>query len=559
MVVGGNPHYFCAGMSMGKKLHILILEDVAADAELMERELRKGGVDFTARRVDSREGFAQGLDLFSPDLILADFKLPAFDGLAALEMAMVTRPLTPFIFVSGAIGEESAIDILKRGGTDFVRKDNLPRLIPSLQRALREAEERQERRRIEEALAESEQRYRSLFEESKDMIAMVTPEGRLLDINPAGMELFGYVSKEDALSMNVSSEIYADASCRKKLQETIAAEGFAKDFEAVMRKKNGELLDVLITAVPVRGENGGIRAHRAIIRDVTEKKRLEEQLIHAQKMEAVGLLAGGVAHDFNNILTAIIGYAEIMKMRLEKDSPLAGSLDHILAASDRAAALTASLLAFNREQVINLHQVDMNEVVQIMEKLLSGITGEEIEIKAYLEAKEPTVMADSGQMLQVLMDITANARDAMPDGGVLTIRTDIVAAGEGRPCLPEESASNGCVRVSIADTGAGMDSETLGRVFEPFFTTKEFGKGRGLGLSIAYGIIKQHRGWLNIQSEPGSGTVVEIYLPLAAPGAASGASSSAHSDLNDGGHAQKTGFPPGVAEKGEKGACDGCK
>jgi len=250
------------------------------------------------------------------------------------------------------------------------------------------------------------------------------------------------------------------------------------------------------------------------MKDITERKRLEQQLIHAQKMEAVGQLAGGIAHDFNNILTAIIGFGTLLKMEIDKNHPSHSYATQILTSAERAANLTQALLAFSRKQVISPKPVDINEIIRGVKSILSRIIGEDIELSTKLIDKDLIIMADSGQIEQVLMNLATNARDAMPNGGSLTITTDLAnfdyefikSYGYGAPGL--------YAFISFQDTGKGMNKETEERIFEPFFTTKEVGKGTGLGLSMVYGIIQQHDGYINVYSEPDRGTTFEIFLPL---------------------------------------------
>jgi len=247
--------------------------------------------------------------------------------------------------------------------------------------------------------------------------------------------------------------------------------------------------------------------------------RLEEQLRQAQKMESVGLLAGGVAHDFNNVLTAIIGYGNLLQMKLAKTDPLRSYAENIMTTAQRAAQLTQSLLAFSRKQVINPVPIELNGIILRVEKLLKRLIREDIELITRLAADDTTVMADSVQVEQVLMNLVTNARDAMPGGGTLTISTAIEELDENLVAVHGYGKPGTYVRLSITDTGAGMDERTRERIFEPFFTTKEMGKGTGLGLATVYGLIKQHKGFIDVESQPGRGTSFHIYFPTLTRGA----------------------------------------
>ena len=251
----------------------------------------------------------------------------------------------------------------------------------------------------------------------------------------------------------------------------------------------------------------------SILRDITEKKQLEAQLLHAQKMEAVGLLAGGIAHDFNNILTAIMGYGNLALMQQQADSQAGHYIEQILASTDRAAYLTQSLLAFSRKQIINPKSVRLSEILARMEKMLSRIIGEDVDLKVFTAPHESAVWADSVQMEQIAMNLATNARDAMPHGGLLMIEIEPVELTEEYVRTHAFAKPGRYMMLSVTDTGQGMDSSTKGKVFEPFFTTKEVGKGTGLGLSMVYGIVKQHNGYINVYSESGRGTTFKIYLP----------------------------------------------
>lgn len=274
-----------------------------------------------------------------------------------------------------------------------------------------------------------------------------------------------------------------------------------------------------VTTVPEFDRDGNVHRFLEIVEDITKRRRaeaertvLEEQLRHSQKMEAVGQLAGGVAHEFNNRLTAITNCAYILKMKLQEGNPLRGYAEQILASSDKASNLTQSLLALSRRQVIDPKPLDLNEIVKGVERLLSRVIGADVDLVTSLCERELTVMADVGQIEQVLLNLVTNARDAMPEGGRLALRTSVIQF--------EEAAAPGLktglyALLSVSDSGVGMDDETMDKIFEPFFTTKGVGKGTGLGLSIAYGIVKQHKGHLGVESEPERGATFSVYLPLA--------------------------------------------
>jgi two-component system NtrC family sensor kinase len=283
--------------------------------------------------------------------------------------------------------------------------------------------------------------------------------------------------------------------------------------ELCNRKKTGELFWEAVSLTPIKNKDGSITHLLAIKEDITERKKLEDQLRQAQKMEAVGQLAGGIAHDFNNILSAIIGYGHLLRDKMGSGDPLRMNVDQILESAEKATEVSHSLLAFSRKQLINSRPVKVNDLISKFEKLICRIIGEDIELKTVLADKGPVVMADLGQMEQVLMNLANNARDAMPQGGSLTISTDLIEMDDAFVEAHGYGRNGSYALISVSDTGVGMNSETRTKIFEPLFTTKEPGKGTGLGLAMVYGIIKQHDGFIDVYSEPGKGTHFKIYLP----------------------------------------------
>ncbi|MEI6613278.1 MAG: PAS domain S-box protein [Chrysiogenales bacterium] len=369
-----------------------------------------------------------------------------------------------------------------------------------------------ERKLGEEKLLESERRYRTLFESAGDAIFLLY-RNQISDCNSRTLEMFG-CPREQIVGMPISrfhpprQPDNSDSLSKGKEKNAAALGGDSQFFEWRHIRFDGTHFDAEVNLNKIELAAGPHLL--AIVRDITERKMLEEQLRQAQKMEAVGILAGGVAHDFNNILSTIVGYASLLQMQAGLDKKLKEYLERILASTERAASLTHSLLAFSRKQAIELQPVDINDSIFGFHKILARLIGEDVDCKLNLASTNLVVDADIRQIEQVLMNLATNARDAMPHGGKMTIstRSEVLTDGVG------EIPRGAYAVISVSDTGTGMESEIQSHLFEPFFTTKEVGKGTGLGLAIVYGIVKNHQGFIRMESESAQGTAFHIYLPL---------------------------------------------
>ncbi|MDZ4853996.1 MAG: response regulator [Nitrospirota bacterium] len=379
---------------MNTPLHLLHLEDDPLDAELISLTLVEGNISCRSQLVDTRQAFVAALKEGRKDLILADYSIPGFDGMTALTLARQYCPDVPFLFVSGTIGEELAIDAMHQGATDYVLKQRLGRLVPSVQRALRELNERAERKRAEEAL-----------------------------------------------------------------------------------------------------------------------RQTEKQLRQSQKMEAVGRLAGGIAHDFNNLLTVIMGYSEVLSAELGPQHPLHEAVRETRKAGERAATLVRQLLAFSRKQPLDQKVLCINDAVTSLVSLLRRLIGENIQLVCTLDPANGRLCGDQSQLEQILVNLVINARDAMPNGGTLTIETARVELTRSPVYQVIPLRPGPYVRLAVSDTGCGMDHKTQSHIFEPFFTTKGEEKGSGLGLSTVFGIVTQCGGAIDVTSRVGRGTRFDLYFP----------------------------------------------
>jgi two-component system, cell cycle sensor histidine kinase and response regulator CckA len=371
-----------------------------------------------------------------------------------------------------------------------------------------------EQKKAAEAVRLGELRYRELFENVPIGLYRSMPDGRLVDANPAMVEMFGYANRESLLATPAPT-LYDDPADRLRWSAEMTRTGSVIDFDVRLRRADGTVIWARDTTHAKRDADGNVLLYEGVITDITDRVLLEAQLRQALKMEAVGQLAGGVAHDFNNLLTVIMSYGSLLLDRLEPDDPNREDVQEIAGAADRAARLTRQLLAFSRKQVMQPQVLDINVVIHDLEKMLRRLIGENIEFVTELRATNATIVVDPGNLEQVLMNLVVNARDAMPQGGRLTISTN--NATESGSATPGSRDARSVV-LEVSDTGMGMTEDTQRRVFDPFFTTKEQGRGTGLGLSTVYGIVKQSSGEIRVRSRLDHGTTFSVFFPkLASP------------------------------------------
>jgi PAS domain S-box-containing protein len=506
---------------MSVPLHILFVEDRAEDIELESAALEEAGYSCTWDQVETLDRYLACLKEPTYDLIITDYSLPTFDGLTAVNLFHQFVLDIPLIIVSGTMGEERAIEALKAGATDYVLKTRLSRLAPVVRRALQEKEAQRHRHKAEAAQREAEMRYRDLFENANDIIYTHDLRGNFSSINKMGERVTGY-DREEILGTNIARLVapgYA-ALASENISRKLAGDMDSATYEIEIICKDGKSLPLEVSTRLIYEGNDPVGV-QGIARDISDRRRaesehqqLEEQLLQAQKMESIGRLAGGIAHDFNNLLTAIIGYGQLLLNRFGSDDSMRRETEEIIKAGQRAAGLTGQLLAFSRRQRLERKTININDTVGGLLKMLRRIIGEDIDIVVQAGQDLAPVFADPGQVEQVLLNLAVNARDAMPDGGQMIISTDGMKIDE-EFCRENVWARQGdYLRIAVQDTGEGMDEETLQRIFEPFFTTKEVGKGTGLGLAVAYGVVQQHEGLIHVRSRKGQGTTFEIYLPV---------------------------------------------
>ena len=501
---------------MGEKIQVLIVEDHPDDAELMVRELRRAGFTPEWVRVETESAYLSALEQ-NPDVILSDSSLPEFDGLAALDLLRERGLDIPFVLVSGRVGEDLAVDAMKRGAYEYLLKDRLARLGEAVRRAIERQRMRRESAWAVEAMRQNEERYRLISETTSDYAysLSVDPDGsvtcewitepftRITGLSVAEVNSIGWERLYHTEDLPISERHH---------QTLLSNQSDSMEIRIVTKNQQACWVRVFGRPIWDEAQCRVVRIYGAA-QDITAEKQLEHQLFQSQKMEAVGRLAGGVAHDFNNLLTVIAGYGQILKDQSTADAPGADYLNEIIQAADRAAQLTRQLLAFSRRQVLQLKTVDLNSIVADIEKMLRRLIGEDVEVSCRLDPGLHGVRVDPGQMEQVLLNLAINARDAMPSGGLLTIETANVDLDDAYARLHGSVQAGPHVMLGVSDTGTGMDKATQARIFDPFFTTKEIGKGTGLGLATVYGIVKQSGGNVWVYSEPGAGSTFKVYLP----------------------------------------------
>ena len=663
---------------MGTPLRVLLVEDSDDDARLLVRQLGSAGYDVTHRRVDTPDAMQEALERNVWDVVISDYSMPQFSGTAALALMQERGLDLPFIFVSGTIGEDVAVAAMRAGASDYVLKDKLKRLVPAIERELRDAEVRRERqraqevvlertriavlssdlgvaltgvaalratlvrctsalvrhldvigaciwtfsesaqalelqagsglspalsaayatvslddpmignivrqrravhlpsvadlaipdaawvernristfagcpllvgnrtvgvlgvfsrrplpsfvvesltaiadqlavgierRRAEEELRQSEELFSRVFRSSPVGIVITTlDEGRFLDANDAFLTLLGRTREEMQGRTTIELGVWRDAAERTRIVEALGTHGTVRDLDLEFRTARGAIRHVLASIERI--ELSGRPCLLMLAYDISDRMRLEDQLRQAQKMEAIGRLAGGLAHDFNNLLGVVIGYCDLLFRKLPADLPERAEIHEIRSAAEGASGLTRQLLAFSRRQVLEPRVLDLNDVVRRAERMLKPLLGDDVTLVIQLGSDIPLVLADAGQIDQVLMNLAVNSRDAMPRGGRITIETGASRFDETTvPALPGASPGP-FATLAVTDTGSGMDAETIAHIFEPFFTTKEVGKGTGLGLATVYGIVQQSSGFIAVSSTLGAGTTFRIHLP----------------------------------------------
>lgn len=495
---------------MNATLRVLHLEDSRRDAELIRSTLEAEGLDCQVVHVKNQKEFETAITPDRFDVILSDYTLPHYNGFSALDFARRKAPAVPFILLSGTLGEELAVESLKTGATDYVLKQRLARLVPAIRRAVIEAEERAKRQQAEEQVREQA----ALLDKARDAIHVRDLEDRIGYWNQGAQRLYGWTAAEaigknanELLSNEISSQL---SEARERVIERGEWLGelrlITKDAKTVVVESRWTL---------VRDSEGKPKAKLVIDTDITEKKALEAQFLRAQRMESIGALAGGIAHDLNNVLAPILMVVDLLQDELATTKSR-NMLEMVKASAQRGSEMVKQILSFARGVGGEHTMLQVNHLVTEMGKLARDTFPRSIRIQVKTGKDLYLINGDATQLHQVLMNLCVNARDGMPDGGSLLIEANKIILEKKPIPMQERFASGPYVVLTVSDTGQGIPPHLLDKIFEPFFTTKEVGKGTGLGLSTVLGIVKTHNGFCEVSSEVGKGTTFRIYLPATA-------------------------------------------
>ncbi len=503
---------------MSKSLRILQIEDSESDADLILRLLMQAGFEVFSHRVEDAEGLRHALEDPSWDVIIADYHLPGFDAPAALRILQECGQDIPCIVVSGMMGEETAVEMMKSGAHDYLTKNNLTRLAPAVERELAEAAARQESKQAQEELRGSEERLALAVEATRIGTFDFYPQTGKLIWSKFARQHFGLPPEAEVTYDTFLRALHPSDRDRvtQTLQHALRYENggdYTEDYRTIGIEDGQERWLSSRGRVFFDEENQPVR-FVGVILNITERKRLEQQLLQSQKLESVGRLAGSIAHDFNNLLTIINGYAHLVLGEMGPQDTMRDPMEELSKAAMQAAALTRQLVSFSRRQVAEPKTIVANEFVKDYENMLGRLLGENIHLVLSLDPHAGAFRADPGQMGQVLMNLAVNAKDAMPDGGKLVIETSSMVVDEHFARSHLYVSPGHYVVMAVTDTGTGMSAEVKSHLFEPFYTTKEQGKGTGLGLSTVYGIVvNQSSGSIWVSSEPGQGTTFKLFFP----------------------------------------------
>jgi two-component system, cell cycle sensor histidine kinase and response regulator CckA len=495
--------------TMKEKIKVLHLEDTPSDAALVQRMLAAGGLPCEFAVVDDEAAFQSALAGGRFDIILSDQNLPDYDGFQALQLVREKYPHIPFIFVTGSMGEEGAIETIKAGASDYLLKDRLSRLSTAVERAIHESRQAEKIRQTEEKNREQA----ALIDTAQDAIVVKDLEDRILFWNKSAERVYGWAASE-IVGSKVAVVLAKDLAKHEEAQERLLEEGnWTGELAKVNRLGNDLIVESRWTLV--RDAKGQPKSILVIDTDITAKKSVEAQFLHVQRLQSIGVMASGIAHDLNNCLAPIL-----MGVALLRDLDLDPSLKNILTAMEasaaRGAGVVKQVLTFARGTPGGRVALQPNDLIQEMVKIIRETFPRSIQIKAECAPNLWSIESDATQFHQVLLNLCVNARDAMPDGGTLTLTSSNVNLTDPSSLAGLSGPPGPYVRIDVKDTGAGIPPDIQQKIFQPFFTTKEVGKGTGLGLSTVVSILANHHGLLGLQSLPNNGTTFSLYFPATA-------------------------------------------
>ena len=500
---------------MRNPIRILHLEDNPRDAEVIQDKLAADGLACTIVRVDEQESFKAALAGDSFDLILCDYNLSSHDGLSALKVVREKRPATPVLVVSGTLSEEEAVNCLHQGATDYLLKQRIERLPSAVRRALQEAEEHRKRLQFEAELRESEERFRELAEHSGEVFwfCALNPH-RTLYISPAVEKVWGVPAAQFYQDAHAwLTTIHPDDQASVHAAWEAVAQGQTSRFEQEYRvvRPDGSICWVLDSRTPTRNKAGRVYRLSGTARDITERKEAEQRTLRAQRIESIGTLASGIAHDLNNALAPVLMGVSVIRPTVPPQ--MTWMLNAMEASARHGADLVRQLLTFGKGIAGERIQVQPQRLLKEMQQIVSSTFPQNILLQVKLAKPHRAVLGDPTQLHQVLLNLCINARDAMPDGGTLTLETTNLDADVAYCSTQSEAKPGPYVIMHVADTGTGIPPEIMDHIFEHFFSTKEPGEGTGLGLATVMNIVKSHSGFIQIQSKVGQGTTFSIALP----------------------------------------------
>ncbi|UYP47849.1 Sensor histidine kinase RcsC [Candidatus Lokiarchaeum ossiferum] len=493
-------------------VRILILEDREDDYVLIKRTLGQSIHETVIKWVKTRSEFVEALQHNSWDVILSDFDLGTFTGLDAFNLLKQTRKDVPFILISGAIGEEYAVNAMRAGVSDYILKGDLTRLNPALERELEDAIIRKEQVVSENKFQESQLELTQIFN-SVGPMSVISLDYKFKMVNDSFCNFYGY-NRDEIMKLDYFTimKVPFDEDNGCPIKEVLKTKNTV-DREYTFISRTNEIFHCLLSYSPFIDSRNTIIGCVVTITDVSQIRSLENQLLQSQKMEALGRFAGGIAHDFNNIMTVILGFSQMISSSLSDSDSNKEYIDEILGAANRAGALTEQILSFSRKKKLTEQSIDLIQFIQDLEKILQRMIGEDIELNTVFSCDSAPIFANPTQIEQVILNLATNARDAMPEGGKFTLKIDIIDFSIENKKNHFKLPPQKYIHLQASDTGCGIKNELKNRIFEPFFTTKERGKGTGLGLSTVYGIIKQVKGVIDVFSEESMGTTFHIYIP----------------------------------------------